>query len=169
MKHRIVGKQPNSKMCFLCGLKNAFGLKGQFYGLDNNEVICFFKPAPEHQGYPGRLHGGIAAAALDETIGRAIMAKNPETAVWGVTIEFTTRYKKPVPLNGELRVVGRVTNETSRTFEGTGELLLPEGEIAVTGTGKYLKMPLDKISGFDPAGLDWKITRQKNDPETVSF
>jgi len=64
----------------------------------------------------------------------------------GVTIEFTTRYKKQITINEELRVVGRITSETSRTFEGTGELLLANGEVAATGYGKYLRMPLNKIS-----------------------
>ena len=168
MKHRVIGKQENSKMCFLCGLKNSYGLKGAFYELENNEIVCIFTPAQEHQSYPGRLHGGITTAVLDETIGRAIMMKSKEE-VWGVTIEFTTRFKKQIPLGEELRVVGRITNETSRTFEGTGELLLPNSEVAATGFGKYLRMPLDKISDFDPLEQEWKVIRNETDPETIDF
>ena len=89
--------------------------------------------------------------------------------VWGVTIEFTTRFKKQIPLNEELRVVGRITNETSRTFEGTGELLLPSGEIAATGFGKYLRMPLDKISDFDPLEQEWKVVPSQKDQEFIEF
>ena len=72
MKHKVTGKQENSKMCFICGKKNNFGLKASFYETEKNELIAIFKPCQEHQGYPGRLHGGIAAAILDETIGRNI-------------------------------------------------------------------------------------------------
>jgi acyl-coenzyme A thioesterase PaaI-like protein len=168
MKHRVIGKQENSKMCFLCGLKNSYGLKGAFYELENNEIVCIFTPAQEHQSYPGRLHGGITTAVLDETIGRAIMMKSKDE-VWGVTIEFTTRFKKQIPLGEELRVVGRITNETSRTFEGTGELILPNGEVAATGFGKYLRMPLNKISDFDPLEQEWKVVRNETDPEIVDF
>jgi hypothetical protein len=89
--------------------------------------------------------------------------------VWGVTIEFTTRFKKQIPLGEELRVVGRITNETSRTFEGTGELLLPNSEVAATGFGKYLRMPLNKISDFDPLEQEWKVIRNETDPETIDF
>jgi len=169
MKHRVVGKQQNSKMCFLCGLKNPFGLKGEFFELENNELVCIFKPLSEHQSYPGRLHGGITSAVLDETIGRAIMMKMRNEEIWGVTIEFTTRFKKQIPLNEELRVVGRITNETSRTFEGTGELLLANGEIAATGFGKYLRMPLNKISDFNPMEQEWKVTKTEKDPETFDI
>lgn len=149
MKQRVTGKQQNSKMCFLCGLKNPYGLKGEFYELENKELVCVFTPTSEHQSYPGRLHGGITTAVLDETIGRAIMMYSKEE-VWGVTVEFTTRFKKPIPLNENLRVVGRITSESNRTFEGTGELLLPNGEVAATGFGRYLRMPLKKISDFNP-------------------
>jgi len=169
MKHRVTGKQQNSKMCFLCGLKNSFGLKGKFFELENNELVCIFKPSNEHQSYPGRLHGGIAAAVLDETIGRAIMMKYGNGEIWGVTIEFITRFKKPIPLNEELRVVGRITSETSRTFEGTGELLLPNGEIAATGFGKYLRMPLSKIADFDPIEQEWKVESSEKDPKEIEL
>ncbi len=169
MKHRVLKKQQNSKMCFLCGLKNPYGLKAAFYELENNELVCIFKPSNEHQSYPGRMHGGIAATVLDETIGRAIMMKYTGDAIWGVTMEFTTRFKKPIPLNEELRVVGRITNETSRTFEGTGELLLANGEVAATGSGKYLRMPLSKIADFDPLDQEWRVTPTAADPHEVDL
>jgi acyl-coenzyme A thioesterase PaaI-like protein len=165
MKHRVTGKQQNSKMCFLCGLKNSFGLKGEFFELENNELVCIFKPSNEHQSYPGRLHGGITTAVLDETIGRAIMMKNNNEEVWGVTVEFTTRFKKQIPLNEELRVVGRITNETIRTFEGTGELLLANGEVAAIGYGKYLRMPINKIADFNPLEQEWKVIKSEKDPD----
>jgi len=164
MKHRVIRKQQNSKMCFLCGFKNPYGLKGEFFELENKELICIFKPSDEHQSYPGRLHGGVTTAVLDETIGRAIMMTSKEE-VWGVTIEFTTRFKKQILLNEELRVVGRITSETTRTFEGTGELLLPNGEIAATGFGKYLRMPLNKIADFDLIEQEWKVTKSEKDPD----
>jgi acyl-coenzyme A thioesterase PaaI-like protein len=155
-------------MCFLCGLKNPFGLKGEFYELESDELVCVFKPIEEHQSYPGRLHGGITTAVLDETIGRAIMIKSKD-AVWGVTIEFTTRFRKQIPLNEELRVVGRITSETNRTFEGTGELLLPSGEVAATGFGKYIRMPIEKIADFDHEEQEWKVTVTEKDPESFDF
>ena len=68
MRHTVKIKQPNSKMCFVCGLKNVAGLHSFFYELDNDELLAIFKPEEAHQGYPGRLHGGIATAILDETM-----------------------------------------------------------------------------------------------------
>jgi len=76
MKHKVIKKQQNSKKCIVCGLNNDLGLKASFYQTNKDELIAVFKPLEEHQSYPGRLHGGIAGAILDETIGRAIMCKD---------------------------------------------------------------------------------------------
>ncbi len=168
MKHKISGKQPNSKMCFVCGLKNPFGLKASFYETSTKELIALFKPSEFHQGYPGRLHGGVAAAILDETIGRAIMI-NHENEVWGVTLEFTAKYRKQIPLDTELKVICRLTKETGRSFEGTGEIVLPDGEVAVTGEGKYLRMPIEKISNFDREENDWKVVKTENEPKEIEI
>ena len=168
MKHHVERKQPNSKMCLVCGLKNPYGLKTSFLELENGDLVGLFTPMEEHQSYPGRLHGGVAAALLDETIGRAILCKYPET-VWGVTVEFTTRFRKPIPIRGDLKVVGRITNETSRTFEGTGEILLPDGQKAVEGWGKYLKLPLDKIADFKFDEQEWKVVPSELDPKDIDL
>ena len=167
MRHRVKVKQPSSKMCLVCGTENSCGLWADFYELDNGDLVAVFEPRNEHQGYPGRLHGGIAAAILDETIGRAIMIKYPEDT-WGVAIELTTRYRKPIPLGGKLRVTGRVTKDTSRIFEGSGEILLKDGTVAVEGRGKYIKFPLEKITEFDFA-QDWRVIASEADPEEIEI
>jgi len=166
MRHQVTGKQPNSKMCLVCGLKNRFGLRSFFYELDNDELLAVFKPMAEHQSYPGRLHGGIATAILDETIGRAIMMKYTEE-IWGVTLEFAIRFKKPIPLDEEVRVIGRITEDSNRSFAGTGEILLQDGTVAAEGWGKYIKLPLEKIADFDVEAQEWRVVPADNDPETV--
>lgn len=168
MIHKVIDKQKNSKLCFVCGLKNPFGLKASFYVSETKELIAVFKPREVHQSYPGRLHGGIASAILDETIGRAIL-NHYENEVWGVTIELNVKFKKPIPLNEELKVIGRITKNESRIFEGTGEIILPNGQIAVEAWGKYLKVPLEKITDFDINENEWRVVRDKNDPEKIEL
>ncbi|HHV65977.1 MAG TPA: PaaI family thioesterase [Peptococcaceae bacterium] len=167
MKYKVNKKQNNSKMCFVCGLANDYGLQASFYELDNGELVAIFKPLEEHQSYPGRLHGGVASAILDETIGRAINLK--EEGTWGVTVELSLRYKKPVPLDKELKAVGRITRDSKWLFEGTGEILLPNGEVAVTAKGKYMKLPIGKISSEFNLEDDWKLCPQENDPKEVEY
>jgi uncharacterized protein (TIGR00369 family) len=144
MKWRVSGKQHISKNCLVCGVENPFGLKTKFYELENKEVVAFFTPHTYLQSYPGILHGGISATILDETIGRAIMAHYGQ-ANFGVTIELNVKYKKPVPLDVELKVIGRITNDKGRIFEGTGELILPNGEVAITAQGRYMKREVSQI------------------------
>jgi uncharacterized protein (TIGR00369 family) len=153
-------------MCLVCGLQNSAGLRASFYELDNDELLAVFRPRPEHQGYPGRLHGGLAATILDETIGRAIMIEEKEK-FWGVSLELTTRFRKPVPLDEEVRVVGRVT-KSGRIYEGRAEIINKDGSIAVEGEGRYLKMPLEKISDLHLIE-SWKVVPSSDDPETVDL
>ncbi len=169
MNHRVNRKQPNSKMCFVCGIENRYGLRSFFYELDNNELLALFTPRQEHQGYPGRLHGGIAAAILDETIGRAVMIKEGFDC-WWVTIQFTSRFRKGVPLDERIRVIARMTKIRGRIFEGSGEILARDGTVAVEGYGRYMKLPLEKISSdFNASGDDWFVARDPSDPIDVEI
>lgn len=168
MQHKIIRKQYNTNLCFVCGLENDSGLKASFFETEQGELIAIFTPGEQHQSYPGRLHGGIVSTILDETIGRAIMVGN-EKDIWGVTVELSLSYKKPVPLGVELKVVARITEQNSRFFHGTGEIILPGGEIAATARGRYMKASLTKIADFDPAESGWGVVHNEGDPETVNI
>jgi acyl-coenzyme A thioesterase PaaI-like protein len=37
----------------------------KFYTNDEGRCIARFQPKPEHQGFPGQLHGGIISTLLD--------------------------------------------------------------------------------------------------------
>ncbi|PIE59799.1 MAG: thioesterase [Desulfobulbus propionicus] len=164
-KLAITYKQKNSKMCLVCGVENRLGLQARFYGIETDELVAIFTAREEHQSYPGRMHGGIAATMLDETIGRAIMT--PDKQFWGVTVDFAMKLRKAVPLGKELKVVARVESENRRGFTGTGEIILPDGSVAVEGSGKYLKLPIDKIADFDhEAEEEWFLIEEK-DPENI--
>ncbi len=154
MKFKVTGKQHISKNCLVCGVQNPFGLKTKFYELENKEIVAYFTPHNYLQSYPGILHGGISATILDETIGRAIMAHYGQES-FGVTIELNLKYKKPVPLDVELKVVGRIVSDKGRIFEGTGELILPDGEVAVSATGRYMKRSVTQIVENDFIEDEW--------------
>ncbi len=153
MKRKVRAAQNVSRMCLVCGVENPSGLGARFFELEGGELAGVFRPRPEHQGYPGRLHGGIASTILDETIGRAINIVEPGT--WGVTVELTVRYRAPVPLDGEVRAVGRITEGSRKLFRGTGEIVLDDGTVAVEASGRYLKMPIERIAGDDFDGSQW--------------
>jgi acyl-coenzyme A thioesterase PaaI-like protein len=72
-----VEKQPNSRMCFVCGIDNPIGLHLKFYTDDEGRCIARFRPRPEHQGYPGHLHGGIISTLLYDALGRVAKESLP--------------------------------------------------------------------------------------------
>jgi acyl-coenzyme A thioesterase PaaI-like protein len=140
-------------MCLVCGTENAAGLHARFFELDGGELVGVYRPREEHQGYPGRLHGGIATAILDEEIGRAVNLA--DKSAWGVTVELSVRFRQPIPLDEEVKVVARITRDSSRLFEGTGEIVLADGSVAAEATGKYLRLPIDRIAEGDFDATDW--------------
>ena len=157
-----MNKQPNSYYCFVCGVKNIGGVHVNFYETMTEdgqpEILARFTGQDQHQGYPGRMHGGVITGILDETIGRGINigeGENPMT--WGVTAELTVRFRKPVPIGVELTARGRVTRDIHHLFEGTGEIYLPDGTVAATAHGKYIRLKLDDISGIAPVDLGWRV------------
>ncbi len=168
MKHKVLKKQHVSKMCFVCGEKNDFGLHAKFYETNAKELVALINPSEQHQGYPGRMHGGIAATILDETIARSINnGKNEQ--IWGVTLELKTKFRKPIPLGQELKIVGRVISEGIRTFEGTAEIVLPNGEIAVSAEGKYMKVTIDRITNDRFINNEWFLAESQDDPTEIEI
>jgi acyl-coenzyme A thioesterase PaaI-like protein len=169
MKQKVLKKQHISKMCFVCGENNDFGLHANFYETDTNELVALIKPSHQHQGYPGRMHGGIAATILDETIGRSI-CNGKDEQIWGVTLELKTKFRKPIPLGQELKIIGRLTSEGNRFFEGTGEIVLPNGDIAVSAEGKYMKADINRISsGSLLSREDWFLAENPDDPTEIEI
>ena len=65
-----MNKQPNSDHCFVCGRDNPRGLRMTFYDNGDDEVVSDFTIAPEYEGYPSIVHGGILVTNLDEIVGR---------------------------------------------------------------------------------------------------
>lgn len=147
MKFKVIAKQKNYKQCMLCGMENPFSVMTQFYLLEQNMCCSIFTFRDEHQSYPGRAHGGVISAVLDETIGRA--AKHYDPDVWAVTVDMNVKYLKPTPLNVELKCVGRVIGNRSRAFTGTGEIYLPNGEVCASAEITYVKLPESKIADPD--------------------
>ena len=168
MEHRVVCKQHSSRNCFICGIENELGVKVRFYETDARELVAIFTPRDEHQSYPNRLHGGVSCAILDETIGRSV-AIGSEEMIWGVTTEITMKYRRPVPLGQELKAVGRITYKKGRFFEGEGELILPDGKVAVSAKGKYIVVSEDKMVDQQFLDEEWGLDMPGDDPEVIDI
>ena len=149
----MMKKQPNSQMCFACGLGNPIGLKMAFYEDGEGRVVAKFTPRPEHQGYPGTMHGGIVTALLDETLGRVAIAAGR----WMVTGRLNIRFRRPIPLTETLTVVGEPLKWQKRALEARGEIRLADGQVGAEATGTFLEIPPDQIEGMEEALTFWRV------------
>ncbi|MBN1974184.1 MAG: PaaI family thioesterase [Sedimentisphaerales bacterium] len=122
-------KQPTSRTCFLCGRDNQSGLKMVWY--NNNELnqVEADVTIPEHfNGYPGITHGGIVAAILDETAGRAVMLDGDFENLF-ITLRLNVTYRKPTPTNKPLKAIGWIEHSGRRSMNVAAKMLLPDGTI----------------------------------------
>jgi uncharacterized protein (TIGR00369 family) len=149
----VVGAQNIARMCFICGHENTMGLHAQFLSLQDGRVCARFEALEVHQSYPGRVHGGVISAILDETIGRVIQVEQPDE--FGVTIELSVKFRKPVPIGEPLKVIAQLTKLTARVFEGEGSLLLPDGSVAAQGFARYYRQKVEAISEGGLPDEEW--------------
>ena len=165
MKLKVIGKQNNSDMCVVCGTQNALSLGTRFYNTENALVVGLVSGREEHQSYPGRMHGGMISALLDETIGRAIMIPEPEC--FGVTSDMQVRFVKPVPLGEPLNVVGKLTRNTRLLFQAEGFIEDMNGQILATAKATYIKLPVTRIAEGGLSHKNWFFLPDENDVTEV--
>jgi acyl-coenzyme A thioesterase PaaI-like protein len=105
-------------------------------GIESYESAVTFRE--EHQGGPGLVHGGVVGAALDEACGLLATWHRFPT----VTARITVRFRRPVPINRELRVASRVTGSRGRRIEIEAELV--DGAMVLAAAdGVFLHVPLE--------------------------
>lgn len=142
---KVIGKQRNSKMCFICGMDNPIGLKAQFYNMEDGSVMTPFIFRKEHQSFPERVHGGLAATMIDELGLRAMWAKDQSEESFGVTMSLSVKYRKPVPYDEELFARGIVVKETPKFVTIVSEIYDRAGELLVNGEAVYIKLSPEQI------------------------
>lgn len=140
---KVISKQKNSEMCVICGMNNKYGLRAPFYNMEDNSVMTKFKYEEFHQSYPGRVHGGLITAMLDELGLRAYWVENEED--FAVTMKLNTEYRKPVPYNEELIGVGRIIKSTPKFIKAEAKILDIYGNTLANAEGTYIKLDTEKI------------------------
>lgn len=141
---KVVKRQTNSRNCIICGLDNPLGVKAPFYELEDGRLYTRFQFKPEHQSYPGRVHGGMITAMLDELAGRVYWIVDPN--MYAVTTSIDVKFRKPVPYNTILQGVGKIIVNTSRAYEAVAEIRTMDGVVLATADIKYMKITGDKVT-----------------------
>lgn len=125
----------------------------------------FFTPAlgqaraevtlPSHyEGYPGVVHGGIIAAILDECGGRAHMS---DPRIFMVTAQLNVRYRKPVPIETPLTVIGKAGKRRGRVAEAHSEILNMNGEVLAEAEVILVDIPESRLAEIDQDALGWRV------------
>ena len=144
---KVISKQRNSRMCYICGMDNPQGLKAQFYNMEDGSVMTKFRYSPFHQSFPQRVHGGLVSTMLDELACRAYWVKDELTM--GATISLEVKYRKPVPYGEYVLGKGKVISDSSKFFTSDVQILDLNGNILSNAIVKYIKLPPEKIADAD--------------------
>jgi uncharacterized protein (TIGR00369 family) len=98
--------------CFVCGKKNACGLKLSFNLIDG-KIISEFTPSALHQGYKNITHGGIITALLDEAMIQAALFEG----ISPVTAEINVRFKKPLIAGQRSHIEAEIVRKGTRLIQ----------------------------------------------------
>ena len=157
-EHVEAALQPNSRMCFVCGLENPVGLRLRIYRTSPGEIEATFTAPAHFQGYPGVLHGGITASILDEICGRVHMGDDPLSPRFVYTAKLEVKYRRNVPVGVPLRVVGRAAKSKGRLAEGwAGIYDEPSGELLAEGRAILIDVPRDSLDFSTLDELGWRV------------
>lgn len=150
--------QPSSNTCFVCGLQNPYGLKLRFYERKPGEVTSQYIVPEYFQGYPGVVHGGIVAAMLDETAGRALMGGDPPRFMYTAHLEL--RFRNKVPVGQPINLVGRMKSSKGRTAMASSFIYDANGTLLAEADALLIDIPKDVINAVDLETLGWRIYPQ---------
>lgn len=148
--------------CFGCGALNERGLQIKSFWA-GDEVVCAWRPGPEHIGHPGVLYGGLIASVVDChciwtamacAYRRAGREMDRTSEFLFVTAALRIDYRKPVPIEQAIELRAREIEFSGRKSTITcavtsrGVLCAEAEVIAVLVAGKSStvqpKQPLEE-------------------------
>jgi uncharacterized protein (TIGR00369 family) len=150
-------KQPSSRTCFLCGRQNDVGLRMTWHNDAAARQIRATVTVPEHfNGYPGFVHGGIIAALLDETAGRALLVNGDYDNLM-VTLKLEVRYRHPTPTGEPLTVVGWVIRESGNRAKVAAEIRLADRTVTAQAEAIVTRPPPEFLRRWEPEKPFWRV------------
>ncbi len=135
---------PEHGSCFVCGTENPKSIGMQWFVDADKNIYGEITLTEEQQGPPSFAHGGASAALLDEAMGAAAWVAGYKV----VSVNLNINFLKPVPLGVPIQIKGLIKNKTGRKIFAYGEIILPNGEVAVEGRS-ILVEPEGFFDGLD--------------------
>lgn len=152
----------HNDQCFGCGDDQPNGLRMRAWAGEGVSITAEFTAQAAHQGAPGLAHGGVLAAALDETLGGLSWLQR----VIAVTGRLETDYVRPVPVGAVLHLEARVTAVYGRKIYcvATGRIGGPDGPVALRAEALFIEVRVDH---FIENGRPEEINAALADPDQV--
>jgi len=139
--------------CFGCCQDNPTGIHMEFYE-DEDDILCFWKPQPQFQGWIDTLHGGIQSTLIDEIASWVVFRKLQTT---GVTSKLEVRFLHPI-LTTEVQITLRAhLREMKRNYAYIDVFIEnSHGERCTEGTAVYYTFPKEKAQemGFTSCDVE---------------
>lgn len=125
--------------CFGYGHRNETGLRLRFRRTGEATAETEYTVPASYRGPAGVAHGGIQATLLDEICAWTILLTQPER--FGlVTAEFSLRYRRPVPIETPLRIVGRMERVEGTNLFVSAEILDLSGEVLTKAEARFRRL-----------------------------
>jgi uncharacterized protein (TIGR00369 family) len=152
-----MNKQPSSRTCFLCGRQNEIGLRMSWCNDYEARQVRATVTVPEHfNGYPGVVHGGIVAAVLDETAGRALLLEGDYDNLM-VTLKLEVKYRQPTPTGEPLTVIGWVIRQSANRAKVAAEIRLSDGRVSAQGEAILVRPSAEFFQRWEPEKQFWRV------------
>lgn len=127
--------------CFGCAPENPAGVKMEFYE-DGDDIVSFWKPQPQFQGWLNTLHGGIQSVLLDEICAWVVIRKKQTT---GVTFKMETKFIKSISTeSSQIILRARLREEKRHVLIIDAEIYNEQGEVCSKTVCTYFTIPQEQ-------------------------
>lgn len=145
--------QKDGYNCFGCSPDNPIGIHMEFYE-NRDEIISFWHPQTQYQGWVDTMHGGILATIIDETAGWVVFRKLQTS---GMTTKLELKYRKPVmTTEPQITVRGHIVEQRRNLVTINVSIENSKGETCVEGRATYFAFDKAKAAemGFTSCDLE---------------
>lgn len=136
------------RMCFGCGPDNPHGLRLKVVRQDDGAWQAEFVPRDFHCGWPGVVHGGVLATALDEVMNYIVFGQG-QTAV---TARMVLEFKSLASPGDRLIVRALPTRVTRRVVDTKSEITKADGTVVCRAEARFLVLTADQRKAMGLGG-----------------
>lgn len=127
--------------CFGCSDCNPFGLHLTFYE-EGDDIVSYWQPNGNYQGWLDTLHGGIQATLLDEICGWVVSRKLQTAAV---TSKMEVRYRKSVSTkSGRVTLRAHIREQKRNIVIIDAQLINADNTVCTEATCTYFAFSQEK-------------------------